>query len=572
VTRPAWRAVIPAPLRVTPGAGAFRFGPGTTVGYRDPALGPVVERACRDLARRTGIRVEPAPAACDDPAADEPAVRLELGGHPDLDPLPAASGISPVGGAVPDERHALTIEADRITLRGGQVVGVARGLTTLVQMLATAAPGTDGAAVLPGCRILDAPRFAWRGLTLDVARAWFSVAELKRVIDLLALYKVNVLHLHLTDDQAWRIEAGRPADRREPDGTFYTDAELRDLVAHADERFVTLVPEADAPGHTAALLLLHPELDSGRNVRQVAVAPGSPIPWRSVWLDPDLPATFQVMDQVLAEIAGIFPGRYLHLGADEPFGMPEHLYARYLRRAREHARSLGRHTVAFQESVRAITEPDHVIQYWIGDTDPEPLPGLDQDAGQDTGQDAGQDAGQDTGQDAAGAVPDDLEAASARNTAQSRRDVETALRWSVPVLVTPRRHAYCDVPYAEPSADPAQEPLRQRLGLRHYPPQTVAETFDWEPAAALGGDAGTGHVVGVGAAMWCETVDGFDDLTFLLMPRLAGNAEKGWGAAGSTTWSGHRAALAVHGRLWAQDGVTCFRSSGVDWAPDRAPA
>ena len=160
---------------------------------------------------------------------------------------------------------------------------MARGLTSLLQLIAT--PATTAAeATLPALDILDGPRFAWRGLTVDVVRRFFPPAQVRALIDLAALYKLDVLHLHLTDDQGWRIEAGRPAPLREPD-SFYTNDDLSALESYAADRFVTLLPEVDTPGHALALLSLHPELRSGRNLVH-----------RSAWLDPDLPATLPLMD------------------------------------------------------------------------------------------------------------------------------------------------------------------------------------------------------------------------------------------------------------------------------------
>jgi hexosaminidase len=153
-----------------------------------------------------------------------------LGHDADLDALPSPIGVTPAGGVPPDERYSLTIAGDHIVVRSVEAIGAARGLTTLLQLLATASPDAKGAVSLPAVHILDAPRFVWHGFTFDVARTYFTPQQIKRVIDLLALYKFNVLHLHLTDDQAWRIEAGRSADQRKPDGTFYTNAELRDIV------------------------------------------------------------------------------------------------------------------------------------------------------------------------------------------------------------------------------------------------------------------------------------------------------------------------------------------------------
>ncbi len=148
----------------------------------------------------------------------------------------------------------------------------------------------------------------------------------------------------------------------------------------------------------------------------------------------------------------------------------------------------------------------------------------------------------------------------------SRRDIADALARAIPIVVSPARNAYFDAPYAEPAGDDRQEARRARVGLPVAPRRTVAETFDWDPLAALGPAAGAEAVAGVGCALWGETIGSFDDLTFLLLPRLAGFAERAWsgpGAAGG--WGEHRDRVAAHGRLWTADGLTWFRSSLVDW-------
>ena len=127
---------------------------------------------------------------------------------------------------------------------------------------------------MPSAHIFDYPRYAWRGLSLDVARTLLVPDEVRRVIDLLALYKLNVLHLHLTDDQGWRLPVGRSADSARAEAGFYSVEDLRSLVAYAEDRFVTLLPEVDTPGHTSALVQLHPELDTGRNQFEFELPPG----------------------------------------------------------------------------------------------------------------------------------------------------------------------------------------------------------------------------------------------------------------------------------------------------------
>ena len=524
--------VIPAPLRFEGRAGRFALRPGTRIVYTAPGLTPLVERFCAELTRRTTLPVTPLPVTpvpgppvaplAARPGSAEPSVRIELAAGPELGTLPAPLGVSP-GGDPADERYLLTVEPGQVVLRAAAPAGVARSLTTLIQLLAD-----DREPSLPCGRILDAPRYAWRGLSLDLARTFFTPGEVRRVIDLLALYKLNVLHLHLTYDQGWRL----PAGCGEPDSVCYRAEDLRGLVGYAADRFVTVVPEVDMPGHASALVRLRPELDSGRN--------------GGAWLDPDLPTTFPLVEEVLAGVAGIFPGPYLHIGADEPGAMPHDLYVSFVRRVRDLVRAAGRRPLGWQESARAGLGPGDLIQYWV------------------------------SGVPLAASVPPDVRAQMHADLARSRRDVQTAAAASARVIVSPQSHCYLDVPYAGPSADPTQADRQARVGLRLYAPQTLAHSFAWDPAEALAltRPPQAAHpsqrphppqVGGVEAAVWAETVADFADLSFLLLPRLPGVAHKAWSDPQAASWTDHRDRLARHARLWAQDDLTYFRAAAVTW-------
>jgi hexosaminidase len=524
-------AVIPTPARFDPDAGAFAFRSGTTIAYGNIDIGPIVDRFCLEVARRTGLRALP---MLGNPRASEPYISIERTTGHELAVLPAARGISPTGDDAPDERYSLDIDEHRIALGAVEPVGVARGLSTLVQLLVTTASAGANEALLPGARLLDGPRYAWRGLSLDVARTFFTLDEVRRVIDLLALYKLNVLHLHLTDDQGWRLAVGRSAQDSQLDGAFYNAADLRALAAYAEARFVTIVPEVDTPGHTSALVRMRPELNSGRNLVAIELAPGRT--HHTAWLDPNLPATFAVVEEVLDGVGAVFRGPYIHIGADEPRGMPHDLYASYVRRVRGLVRAIGKRPLGWQECARAGLGPDDMIQYWLSDIA------------------------------LAASLSREVRAQMEADIALSRRDIESAMAASVPIIVSPLSHCYLDVPYAEPSADAAQAERQGRLGLRLYSPKTIAESFDWEPAQAVG-PGRAAQVAGVEAAIWAETIRGFDDLCFLLLPRLAGIAEKAWSdpQIAASTWTDFRERLAQHGRLWSQDGLTYFRSASVTW-------
>jgi len=225
--------------------------------------------------------------------------------------------------------------------------------------------------------------------------------------------------------------------------------------------------------------------------------------------------------------------------------MPDEDYVSYVRRLRRLVRILGKQPLGWQESARAGLGPDDVVQYWL------------------------------TGVDLPASVPPQVRAQVEAEVALSQRDAEAVAAASVPVIASPLGHCYLDVPYADPpaeanadadaDADAAQADRHGRLGLRIYAPKTLAESFRWEPAETLG-PGRAAQVAGVEAAIWAETISGFDDLSFLLLPRLPGVAHRAWSLPEASGWAGHRDRLARHGRLWAQDGLTYFRAASVDWA------
>jgi hexosaminidase len=526
--------VIPAPLRFKADSRQrFSCRSGMAVLYEDAALGPGIERFCSETARRTGIELI---SAAGQRISAEPSIRVELASGNDLTALATPRGVWPAGSGPADERHSLTIDEDQIVVRAVESAGALRALTTLLQLLAMRANGAGEEISVPCARILDAPRYAWRGLSLDVARTFFPVAEILRVIDLLTLYKLNVLHLHLTDDQGWRLPMGRLPAHPNSDDRFYSVEDLRTIVRYAEDRLVTIVPEIEMPGHASAIIQLHPELDPGRHIVKQGLSRGKQRPVG--WLDPELPATFNLIEKVLADVAAIFSSSYIHIGGDEPQGMPPGLYSTYVQHVRGFLRSIGKRPLGWQESARAGLGPEDVIQYWL------------------------------TGIAFADSLPAEirkqLHVQLSSDLVMSSREIETALAASASVILSPLNHCYLDIPYADPSADALQTDRRGRVGMRRYAPRTVAESFEWEPAQVLGARR-AGQVAGVEAAIWTETIADFDDLSFLLLPRLPGIAHKAWGEPTSADWRHHRASLARHARLWEQDDLTYFRTSAVDW-------
>jgi hexosaminidase len=469
--------LIPAPLQVSTRDGELRLRSGSALDCADPSLARSLERFRAEVVRRTGLKLGPIRHVSTTPASGLPLIRVELARDSDLDLLPAPIGVSPAGEAIPDERHSLTIGSETIVVRGVERAGVVRGLTTLLQLVSTVAPAADGAIVLPAARILDAPRFAWRGLTLDVARTFRGAGEVMRVVDLMALYKLNVLDLPLTGD-------------------LYTATELRQLVTYALERSITVVPGlADAT--TAA--------------------------------------------ERLGRVAAILPSPFVHIGGRAPDGTRRGTPPSDVEQLRAYVHSLGKRTVGWQQSPGEVAATD-LVQYWNAGPRLYPAPSVEE--GNDT----------------------PLLPGLSPATAEPLRDsVESTVQGPAPGIVSPLEHCFLDVPYAERSAVASQESLRRQLGERRYAPRTVAETFDWEPVQSLGYSANDDALAGVSGVIWARSARNFDEMSFLLLPRLAGIAHKAWSTPRENAWNQHRKGLAAHRRLWLQDRLTFFQTSVVDW-------
>ncbi|TAL38999.1 MAG: beta-N-acetylglucosaminidase [Spirochaetes bacterium] len=228
------------------------------------------------------------------------------------------------GSGINAESYSLRIGPDEVFLGAPSPEGVFRGAQTLRQMI-LAGPGGPGNKTvrLPGIVIRDAPRFPWRGLNLDCSRHFYPKDFIKRCLDLLALYKMNVFHWHLTDDQGWRLEIKKyprlaqvSAFRKEGGadyGGLYTRDDVREIVEYARERFITVVPEIEMPGHCQAVLAAYPELSCTGGPFKVSARWGI---HRDVFCAGS-EDTFRFLGDVLAEVAAMFPGKYIHIGGDE---------------------------------------------------------------------------------------------------------------------------------------------------------------------------------------------------------------------------------------------------------------
>ena len=293
--------VMPLPATMMPGAGRLLVSQTFSVaiaGYNDARLERAAQRFLRDLSRQTGYFL---------------SERLADATHATLT-IDAGHGSEPVQDLGEDESYRLDVSSAGAKLTAPNPLGVMHGLETFLQMVQVT---PDGYAA-PAIHIEDTPRFPWRGLSIDVSRHFISMEVLKRNVDGMAAVKMNVLHLHLSDDQGFRLESREFPKLQElgSDGMYYRQSEMRDLIAYASDRGIRIVPEFDMPGHSTSWFVGYPELSSGPGPYQIERRWGIFDPA----MDPTRGSTYKLLDKFIEEMTNIFPDRYFHIGGDEVNG------------------------------------------------------------------------------------------------------------------------------------------------------------------------------------------------------------------------------------------------------------
>jgi hexosaminidase len=487
--------LIPKPVSRTRGSDVFRLEPTTlAVGISPdtPAVRGVAETLAGVLRSATGHTVPMAGAA--NPRRGEITLQLEPG-------LTEAAALGVEG-------YTLRITTDQVQISAAAPAGLFYAVQTLRQLLPPGAPVAEMA--LPVGEIVDYPRFAWRGAMLDVARHFFSVEDVKRYIDLLALYKFNRFHLGLTNDQGWRIEikswprltevGGSSSVNGDGDG-WYTQEQYQELIAYAAERFITIVPEINMPGHTNAALASYAELNCDGEARPLYT--GTSVGFSSLCIDKEI--TYQFLDDVLGELAALTPGPYLHIGGDEAHSTPADDYARFMQRVQPLVTKHGKQVVAWEEIGQVELMPGTLVQQW--NTDPSRI-------------------------------------------AHTLQAVEQGAQ----VIMSPAARTYLDMKYTTDTA----------LGLEWAGLVEVRDAYQWDPAGFVTG-VSEADIVGVEAAMWSETLRSIEEVEYMAFPRLPGIAEIGWSPWDERNWEEYRERLAAHAAHWDALGINYYRSPQVDW-------
>lgn len=399
------------------------------------------------------------------------------------------------------EGYLLKVNENSIVVIATEPAGLFYGLQTLKQMLPLNAQ--NGKLEIPTCDMKDEPRFAWRGNMLDVGRHFFPVSFIKKYIDILAMYKINTFHWHLTEDQGWRIEIkkypllteishwrdetilGHLRDKEGFDGIgyggFYTQDQAREIVRYAAERYITVVPEIEMPGHSSAALAAYPNLG----------CTGGPYKVQQIWgVHKDVYCAgkeepFEFLQNVLDEILDIFPSEFIHIGGDEcpkdaweqceacqnrieenNLKNEHELQSWFISRMDKYIASKGRRLIGWDEILEGGLAPGATVMSWRGEK---------------------------------GGI----------EAAKQKHDV----------VMSPNSHMYID--YYQ-SQDKENEPL----AIGGFLP--VEKVYEYEPVPAELSANETKHVLGVQTNLWTEYIATTEKAEYMLLPRLQAQAEVAW--------------------------------------------
>lgn len=492
-------AIIPLPQEVvTQGSAPFLLKPSTPISYQEGDA--EMEQTARFLA-----------SYVKEATGYEPKVitgNADKGIH-----LSIASDIrNPEG-------YRLLVSENGIEIAGASNAGIFYGVQTLRKSIPAVAEGMD--IELPAASINDYPRFPYRGMHLDVSRHFFPVDSVKKFIDILALHNMNRFHWHLTDDQGWRIEIKKypeltqiGAQRKETvigrnsgkydgkpygEGMFYTQDEIRDVIAYAQERFITIIPEIDLPGHQLAAITTYPDLGCTGGPYEV---------WTQWGVSDDVicagnEKAMTFLEDVLGEVIDLFPSEYIHVGGDEAGksawkkcpkcqalmkknGMKsvDELQSYMIHRAEEFLNSKDRRLIGWDEILEGGLAPEATVMSWRGED---------------------------------GGIK--------------------AARMGHDVVMTPGNYMYLDFYQADPKTQP--------YAIGGYTPIKKVYSYDPVPADSLTVEE-CRHILGVQANTWTEYIQTPEHLEYMMFPRALAVAEIGWTSQELRTWEDFKPRMNAH--------------------------
>jgi hexosaminidase len=538
--------IIPAPMEVTHGAGTFTLSGDTTItvepGAEESADAvallreivetgtgftlPVVDASAgaagdSDVGNRIVFTpsaggARPAEASDGHAGAGAPMVASNDATGMDGDQV-APFVVPPV---VADEGYSLEVVPQQVTVSAAGPEGFVWAVQTLRQILPEQIESTGhigGTWQIPVGTVTDLPRYEWRGFLVDVARHFQPVEKLEAFIDLASAYKFNRFHLHLTDDQGWRIEIPGHPELTEVGasaeiggsggGGYYTTDQFRRIVRYAQSRGVTVVPEIEMPSHSLAAITAIPSLrcpSADGDADEPDYDPESSPAHRN--LCPTDEATFTFLDTVIGEVAAMTLGPYLHVGGDEAFGMLVPDYFAFVDRATSLVHRHGKSPVGWAEIAVGQSEPTALLQSW---TDPHP------------------------------SMNEPWAAAPG-------------------VIASPAALTYINATYDEGAK-------RERIGWVGVDPLSTEKAYDWDPETHFTAVPDV-TVVGLEACLWGDHISDRSKMDELVLPRLPGYGELGWSPRSTHSWADYRVRLATHAPRWDAWGLRYYRDPTVPWA------
>ncbi len=405
-----------------------------------------------------------------------------------------------------DEGYQLSVSPFGVKLSAFSPEGLFRGVQTIKQMLpAKIAKGTVSSNtdwIIPCAEIIDYPSYAYRGMMLDVARHFFTVGEVKLMIDRMAEYKMNQFHLHLTDDQGWRLEIksrpkltsiGGSSEVGGGGGGYYTQEDYLDIIRYANSRYITVIPEIDLPGHCNAALASYGELNPD-GVRKELYT-GIDVGFSSLMCRSEV--TYDFVDDVIGELASLTPGDYIHIGGDETSSTPIDDYNYFMGRVNEIVKHYGKKVIGWNpmDESEGIAS-DAVLQNW-------------------------------------------------------NLKISSALSKDMKIIQSPSMKAYLDMKYDDTSP----------LGLIWAGLIPTDTAYQWDPSDYSPAKS----ILGIECPLWSETIETMDDMEYLAFPRLLGYAEIGWTPKELKEWKEYKLRLKDHALRMTYQGINYYKDPVVGW-------
>lgn len=492
-------SLIPFPVEMTKGEGEFTVNEKTIL-YTDTSQPELVRIAVafKEMIKgAAGLELPIQP------------VEKTAGGGANPAPGSILFVIDPAEGNQKKEGYSLNVTKDAIVLTSGGPAGIFYGMQTLRQLLPDAVENMKGGlkeCSIEAVSIKDHPEYAYRGSMLDVSRHFFGVEEVKRYIDLLAFYKLNALHLHLSDDQGWRIEikswpqltaVGGSTQVGGGKGGFYTQEDYKELVKYASDRYITIIPEIDMPGHTNAALASYAELNCNDTATQLYT--GIEVGFSTLCTNKEV--TFRFLDSVIRELSELTTGPYIHIGGDESHATKKEDYIPFMEKAQQLVNKYGKKVIGWDEIANSKLSEGTLAQYWA-------------DAG----------------------------------------NANMAISKGAKLIMSPARKTYMDMQYDSTT----------KLGLHWAAFIEVDSAYIWDPTTIEKGISRE-NIEGIEAPLWTETIVTREDIDYMVFPRLPGFGEIAWSPAASRNWETYKIRLAQHGKRLEAMGIGFYRSPKVPW-------